>query len=204
MAVTYYELSLMKPGDCQLPENKVDGNSRLILPLGMLRKNGYTAGLSALLALNRTLHANNDYHLDHQNMVYLSHNKAGVILTGYKSKRNPEFSTFRIGDDAYTVKTGDLKMGNGWAEATLFYKTFTAKIRWEIADYPRLILSTDSDQMVVSSFPITDENYIKTDQKYDIRSLDGFSPYTEGNKEGKIKAAVFEWEKKLILEFRII
>ena len=92
-------------------------------------------------------------------------------------------------------------MGKGWAEATLFYQTFTAKIRWEISDTARLILSTDSDQTIITSLPVTNEKYVKTAHKYEIKLLDGFSPYTEGNKEGKIKAAVFQWKKELIIDF---
>jgi hypothetical protein len=201
LAVIYHELSLMQQGNCKLPENKKDGNSRLILPLGIIRKEGFTAGLSALLALNRTLHPKNDYHLDRQDMVYLSHEKAGVILSGYKSKNNPDFSTFRIGDDAYTVKTGELNMGNGWAEGNLYYKTFTAKIRWEISDEAKLILSADTDNTITTALPITDEKYIKSDKKFEVRYLNGFSPYRQNNEEGKIKTVVFEWEKQLIIDF---
>jgi hypothetical protein len=203
LAVIYHELNLMRLGICNLPENRTEGNSRITLPLGIVRKNGFTAGLSALLALNRTLHPKNDYHLDHQDMVYLSHQKAGIILTGYKSKNNPGFSTFRIGEDAYTIKTGVLAMGKGWAEATLHYKFFTAKIRWEISDSARLTLTTDSDHTVTTSLPVTDEKYIKSDKNFQIKYLKGFSPYTQNNEEGKIKTAVFEWEKKLIVDFKV-
>ncbi len=203
LAVIYHELNLMNTGNCRIPENRTEGDSRITLPLGIVRKSGFTAGLSALLALSRTLHPKNDYHLDQQDMVYLSHEKAGVILSGYKSKNNPDFSTFRIGEDAYTVKTGELNMGNGWAEATLYYKTFTAKIRWEISDLARLILSVDSDKTVTTSLPITDEKYIKTDKKFEIRYLNGFSPYAQNNEEGKVKTVVFEWGKKLVIEFKV-
>jgi hypothetical protein len=200
LAVIYHELDLMRVGNCKLPENKTDGNSRITLPLGIIRKDGFTAGLSALLALNRTLHPKNDYHLDRQDMVYLSHEKAGVILSGYKSKNNPDFSTFRIGDDAYTVKTGELVMGKGWAEATLYYDTFTAKIRWEISDKAKLILSVDTDKTITTAIPVKDEKYLKSDKKFEIRYLNGFSPYTQNNEAGKIKTAVFEWEKQLTID----
>ena len=167
----------------------------------MVRKNGFTAGISALFALNRIIQPNSDYALDQQNMVYLSHEKEGLILIGYKSKKNPQFSTFRIGDDAYTTKTGELIMGNGWAEATLYYKTFTSKIRWEIRKRARLILSSDSDQIITTTLTVVDEKYIKTDNKYNTVYLDGFSPYTENNKAEKIKSLIFEWKKKMVVEF---
>jgi len=203
LSVIYHELNLMKSGNCLLPENIFEGNSRITLPLGIVRKNGFTAGLSALMAINRHLHPRNDYHLDQQDMIYLSHKKAGIILTGYKSKNNPEFSTFRIGDDAYTIKTGDLMMGDGWAEANLYYETFSAKIRWEISNTARLILSTDSDKVVTTSIPVTDEKFVKSGKNYQIKYLNGFSPYTKNNIEGKIKTMIFEWEKRLVIKFKV-
>lgn len=201
LAVIHHELDLMQTGNCKTPENRREGNSRITLPLGILRKNGFTAGISSLLALNRILHKNSDYAIDQQDMVYLSHKTAGLILIGYKSKNDPQFSTFRIGDDAYTVKTGELEMGKGWAEAKLYYRTFTAKLRWEISKTAKLILSSDSDQLISSSFPITDEKYVRTDHNYAIKYLRGFSPYSEGNKAEEIKAMVFEWRKTLVIEF---
>ena len=201
LAVIYHELDLMQTGDCRMSENRIEGNSRITLPLGVVRKNGFTAGISALFALNRIIQPGSDYALDQQNMVYLSHEKEGLALIGYKSKKNPQFSTFRIGDDAYTTKTGELIMGNGWAEATLYYKTFTSKIRWEIRKRARLILSSDSDQIITTTLTAVDEKYIKTDYKYNIVYLEGFSPYTENNKAEKIKSLIFEWNKKLVVEF---
>ena len=102
LAVIHHELSLMRTGNCRRPENRKDGNSRISLPLGVLRKDGFTAGTAALLALNRLIRPTSEYALDQQT-VYLSHEKAGSILIGYKSKNDPSFSTFRIGDDADTV-----------------------------------------------------------------------------------------------------
>jgi len=203
LSVIYHEINLMKFGNCELPENRVERNSHIALPLGIVRKNGFTAGLSALLALNRHLYPRSDYHLDQQDMVYLSHKKAGIILAGYKSKNNPEFSTFRIGSDAYTVKTGKLLMGDGWAEANLYYETFRAQIRWEISDTARLILTADSDKVITTSLLVTDEKFVQTDKNYQTKYLNGFSPYTKNNDEGKIKALIFEWEKRLVIEFNI-
>jgi hypothetical protein len=203
LSVIYHELNLMKHGNCELPENRVEGNSHITLPMGIMRKNGFTAGLSAVLALNRHLHPRNDYHLDQQDMVYLSHKKTGIILTGYKSKNNPEFSTFRIGSDAYTVKTGELLMGDGWAEANLYFESFGAKIRWEISETARLILTTDSDKVITTSLPVTDEKFVQSDKNYQIKYLNGYSPYTKNNTEGKIKAVIFEWKNRLVIEINV-
>lgn len=203
LSVIYHELNNMKYGNCELPENRTEGKSRITIPMGIVRKNGFTAGLSAVLALNRHLHPRDDYHLDQQDMVYLSHKKAGIILTGYKSKNNPEFSTFRIGDDAYTVKTGELLIEDSWAEANLYYQTFRAKIRWEISETARLILTTDSDKVITTSLPVTDEKFVQSDKNYQIKYLNGYSPYTKNNTEGKIKAVIFEWKKRLVIEFNV-
>ena len=201
LAVLHHELDLMQTGDCRLPENRKEGNSRIRLPLGVVRRNGFAAGISALMALNRVIRPNSDYALDQQDMVYLSHEKAGLILIGYKSKNDPSFSTFRIGDDAYTVRTGELRMGKGWAEADLHYRTFKAMIRWEISKTARLILTADTDRMITSSFPITNEKFVRTDRAYSVKLLKGFSPYTEGNAGEEIKALVFEWKDKAVIDF---
>ena len=201
LAVIHHELDLMRTGGCRLPENRQEGNSRIRLPLGVVRKDGFTAGISALLALNRVIRPSSEYALDQQDMVYLSHAKAGLILIGYKSKDDPSFSTFRIGDDAYTVRTGELKMGQGWAEADLYYRAFKARIRWEISKTAKLVLSSDSDQMITSSFPITDEKYVRTDHRYFLQYLKGFSPYTQDNKAEEIKSLIFEWKKRLVINF---
>ena len=203
LAVIYHELDLMETGNCALPENRTNGNARITLPLGVVRKNGFTAGISALWALNRIIRPTSHYSLDQQNMLYLSHEKAGLLLTGYKSKNDPGFSTFRIGDDAYTVRTGELEMGNGWAEAQLYYETFNARIRWEISDTARLILSTDSDQVITTSLPVIDEKYIKTDTNYTVKYLNGFSPYSKNNLSGQIKSLIFKWQMRLVIEFTV-
>ena len=53
LAVLYHELDLMVEGDCETPENLSEGASRIALPLGVLRRNGFTAGISALRALQK-------------------------------------------------------------------------------------------------------------------------------------------------------
>ena len=137
-------------------------------------------------------------------MVYLSHEKAGLILIGYKSKNDPRFSTFRIGDDAYTVNTGELKMGKGWAEAKLYYRTFSPAIRWDISKTAKLTLSNNTGQLITSSFTVTDEKYVKTTHPFTIQYLNGFSPYTQNNKDEEIKTLVFEWRKELVIEFEAV
>ena len=116
LARTYVELETMKMGEGTLPEPFHEGHHRLTLPLGVIRKNGWTAGLSAMKALNREIAPQSDYALDRQSLVCLSHATAGVILEGVKAKHNPNWSTVRNGDDAYPTQTGELNI----QEATTF------------------------------------------------------------------------------------
>ena len=94
-------------------------------------------------------------------------------------------------------------MGNGWAEAQLYYETFNAKIRWEIADTARLILSSDSDQVITTSLPVTNEKYIKTDTTFIVKYLNGFSPYSKNNLADQIKSLIFKWQRRLVIEFTV-
>ncbi len=201
LAVAYRELGLMVQGEGADSENSQDGNFRITLPLGVLRRGGFTAGISALRALNHQIRLTNDYALDHQAMVYLAHSQTGVILSGIKSKRNPDFSTFRIGGDAYPVKTGDLKMGTDWAEAQLHYKGFEATIRWDIGETARLTLRVDTDRTVKTALSIQARDSLRTEAEYRFEEHQGFSPYNEGNRDATITMLVLEWQKELVLEF---
>jgi hypothetical protein len=201
LAVTCRELELMTTGPGDVPENHTDGACRITLGLGIVRKNGFTAGVSALRALNREIRPDSDYALDHQSLVYLSHRHAGVILPATKSKRDPRFSTLRIGDDAYPIRTGELRLGDGWAEADVHYETFSARLRWEIADRPVLTLHTDDPREVTTSLVIAQPERLTSDVPCEPAELPGFSPYSEGNLESPHTAAIFRWRGDLRLEF---
>jgi hypothetical protein len=201
MAVAYRELELMVEGQGADPENSRDGNFRITLPLGVLRSSCFTAGISALRALNCEIRPTSDYALDHQAMVYLSHSQTGVILSGIKSKRNPDFSTLRVGEDAYPVKTGELKMGPDWAEAQLHYASFEATIRWDIGKTARLTMRVDTDRTVKTALSIEAPDSLRTAADYRFEEYQGFSPYTAANKSAAINMLVLEWQKELVLEF---
>ena len=181
--------------------SRTDGAYRLTLPLGVLRSNGYTAAISALKALNREVAPRNDYALDHQSLVYLHHQTAGAILTGIKSKRDPAFSTFRIGDDAYPVRTGALDIRPGVADATAHYATFVARIRWDMTGDPALILSTDDDRPVTTTLTVGHADGIRSETPYERVDLPGFSPYAEGNRDAPVPALRFVWSRSLRLSF---
>jgi hypothetical protein len=141
----FFELGESEIGAGAIPEPFKDGGFRITLPLGVSRESGWHAGVSALRALNRTIATDSDYALDRQSLVYLSHDKTGTILSGVKSKKNPNWSTLQIGDDAYPVRTGEL---DGDFVATAHYQTFNASVGWSLAEFAELSLSTDTKSEV--------------------------------------------------------
>jgi hypothetical protein len=201
LAVIRHELSLMRTGPCARPENQSPGHTRLTLPLGVVRANHWTASASALRALNLVRSANNDYAIDQQNMAYLAHRNAGVILTGVKSKRDANYSTLRILGEGYTDRTGRLSMGRNWAQALLHYPTFDATLRWDLGRRARLTLATGDPREIITTLPITDPRFVKAPKRFETLELKGYSPYTAGNASKPIKAVRFKWRKKLVIEF---
>ena len=202
LAVIYHELDLMQTGPTETPEYRTDGACRITLPLGVVRAHGFTAGISGVRALNRTRAPKSDYALDQQTMAYLAHRDTGVILTGIKSKHNPEYSTFRVGDDAYTVSTGALVLGGDWAEATLNYETFTGTLRWDLGRVARLTLRVDTDRPVVTTLPTGIDALKSSSVAAETVRLKGFTPYSQGNAGPEVPALRFTWEKELTIEFR--
>lgn len=174
---------------------------RIGLPLGILRGRGFTAGLSALRALNRDIAPESDYALDRQAVAHLSHAEAGTLVSAVKSKRDPGFSTFRIGEDAYPVRTGTLEMGADWAEARLAYRSFGATARWELSDRPLLILSVDTDAEVKTSCAVADPAWIHCGVPFEKVALKGFSPYSRDNLGPDIPAVRFRWKRELRVSF---
>ncbi|MSS73496.1 MAG: hypothetical protein EXS64_18705 [Candidatus Latescibacteria bacterium] len=122
------ELGHVEFGDGAVPEPLREGTFRIAMPLGVTRSGGWTMGLSAMRALNREIAPKSDYALDRQTLLHISHERAGVILSGLKSKHDPLWSTVRIGDDAYPVRTGDLRMEAGRMVAQVFYETFSVEV----------------------------------------------------------------------------
>lgn len=203
LSVIYHELDLMIHGNLEISENKMEGHFQLTLPLGILRKNGFTMGASALLALNKFLYPKSDYALDQQNMLYLSHKSKGIILNSKKSKRNKIFSTFRVGEDAYTVKTGTLQITENTLEAHLFYQNFEAWIKWEINENPKLTLTVNTSEEITTTLPYDNEPNFQASHSYQKIELPEFSPYTANNIGPILKAFEFKWQNKLEIEFLI-
>jgi len=150
----YVELDNMETGAGTLPEPFPEGHHRLTLPLGVVRKNEWTAGLSALKALNREIAAKSDYALDRQSLICLSHAKAGIILEGAKAKHNPDWSTVRLGDDAYPTQTGELTTQANGANARVIYNTFDIQITWTLSEIAQLKMNSDIDQELLAQLPL--------------------------------------------------
>lgn len=154
LARTYVELENMETGTGALPEPFHEGHHRLTLPLGVVRKSKWTAGVSALKALNREIAPNSDYALDRQNLICLSHTNAGIILEGAKAKHNPNWSTIRSGDDAYPTQTGDLTISEKDATAHVIYETFSANVSWTLEQNAHLSFSSESPNELVAQLPL--------------------------------------------------
>ncbi len=204
LAVINHEMGLMVTGPAAEPENRQPGCFRLTLPLGVVRKGGWTAGVSALRALNRVVAPGSDYALDQQAMVYLSHERMGEVLTGVKSKSDPGYSTFRVGDDAYTVRTGRLAIDEHRAEAVLHYETFEATIVWDLAgETPRLTLRVDTDGPVTTTLTVGAAEAVRVPVPVERVDLQGFSPYSAGNADAAVPAIRFTWRGEVTLEFAV-
>jgi hypothetical protein len=138
------ELDHMETGEGTVPEPYTEGTFRITPPLGVARSHNWTMGLSAMKALNREISPNGDYALDRQTLLFLSHPQAGTIISGAKSKRDPDWSTVRKNDDAYPVHPGNLKLNSDQATASVFYETFLVNVTWIYGNSPRLIITSES------------------------------------------------------------
>ena len=151
LARLYFELGESETGKGTTPEPFCPGTFRIGLPLGMIRKGGWHAGISGLRALNRVISPDGDYALDRQTLVFLSHDTAGTILSGVKSKKNPNWSTLRIGEDAYPVRTGKL---DDEFTATVHYEKFSVEVNWILDDSALLTFTSESEQEIMSQLSL--------------------------------------------------
>jgi hypothetical protein len=152
LARLHLELRESELGPGATPEPFTDGTFRITMPLGVTRQNGWHAGVSGMKALNREIAADGDYALDRQTLLFLSHESAGMILSGAKSKRSSDWSTLRIADDAYPTRTGELSDD---FVATAHYEGFSATVQWELAETDaRLTITSDSDHTVTAQLAL--------------------------------------------------
>ena len=144
LARLHLEIDHMETGEGAIPEPFQERQFRIGQPLGVVQSHSWTMGLSAMKALNREIASQSDYALDRQTLLFLSHPNAGTLISGTKSKHDPNWSTVRSGDDAYPVRTGELDIQAHQATATVHYETFTVQVTWIFGDTPQLKFTTDS------------------------------------------------------------
>ncbi len=204
LAVLYHELDRMVPGPAGLAENRRDGDVRITLPIGVLRRQGWTAGLCGLRATNHEFCPHSDYALDQQSHVYLAHETLGVLLPGTKGKNNPLLSTCRQGDDAYTIATGELRNRPDQLAVTVHYRHFDVRIAWQFDAGARLTFESNSPDEIITTLPVTPaaEGCLRTDGPYERVDVAGFSPYTAGNRDEPVPALLFRWRGRLELSFQ--
>ncbi len=149
-----HELDAMQTGPGEAAEPWREGDTRLSLPLAVRRRGDWTCGLSALRALNRQLRPDSDYALDRQGLLTLVHRHVGRILSGFKSKRDPDWSTLRVGDDAWPVQTGALRATDTELVATVHYRTFTAEVGWRLSQQAVLFFRSTHPRQVLAQLPV--------------------------------------------------
>ncbi|MGH2353810.1 MAG: hypothetical protein ACRDJN_19570 [Chloroflexota bacterium] len=138
------ELDHLPCGEGAVPEPFREGAFRLTLPAAVARSHGWTMGLSALSALNREILPRSIWALDRQCLVSLTHETAGDLLAGVKSKHDALWSTVRLGEDAYPTQTGTLTLEGGRARARVRYDRFAAEVSWHYGALPRLVITSDT------------------------------------------------------------
>ena len=165
------ELREMETGKGDVPEPCREGTFRIGLPLGVIRRDGWTMGLSALRALNREIGRRGDYALDRQSLVCLSHVEAGTVLAGAKSKHDVRWSTVRIGDDAYPVRTGELRVESDRMAAEVHYKGFSVQATWIAGEAPHLVMTSNALGSLVTRLPLEIEigSIVRLDREREIR-----------------------------------
>jgi hypothetical protein len=116
-----------------------DNAARLVLPGGLFRRGAWCVGLSALSATNAEdpAYRENPFALDRQKLISIWHERAGLILDGSQSKKQPENSTFaakgQYADDYWPCGGNVGESGNSlFVHAA--YKTFYGNVRINIID----------------------------------------------------------------------
>jgi hypothetical protein len=116
-------------GDTALiPQDLARSVHQMTLPAGIRKTGPWTVCLSGLIA-TQALH--NQFYLDRQANVSVFHERAGLIITGANSKRQPELATFweRIGGQDVTIpQVSRLQMDEERDRLALAYNTFFAEL----------------------------------------------------------------------------
>jgi hypothetical protein len=116
----YYHEGLVQPAPQELPSYSY----RLQVPASVRKSGGWQIALSGLID---TQAINSRFYLDRQGHVSVFHQKAGQIITGANSKRQPELATFTEIVDKTVVHmplSSRLQTGETEDRLSLAYNTF--------------------------------------------------------------------------------
>jgi len=123
----------------------------LALPAALFSRDGWSAGLSAMAAINPEdpAYRDNPFALDRQKLFSVWHENAGLIVDGSHSKNQPENSTFRASSSYatdYYPSGGRVYEEDGAWVAHAAYKSFFGEVRVKplSRDQMRIVLAVDA------------------------------------------------------------
>jgi hypothetical protein len=112
-----------------IPQDASKDLRRMKVPAAIRRSAPWTVCLSGILS---TQAVTNQFYLDRQGHVSITHDALGPIVTGANSKRQPELATFseKAGGQVYHLPTSSrLETGESSDRLSLAYNTFFADLR---------------------------------------------------------------------------
>jgi hypothetical protein len=116
------------------------------------------------------------------------------VLAGLASREDPRVLNF--------VKK--IQRNIKYYKENIFKTDVDGNCEGRVWDVPlrRLLLHLALAYRKLESALSSDEKHIRTNHKYAIQYLTGFSSCTQDNKAETIKPIVFEWKNKLAVEFK--
>ncbi|HEU0142273.1 MAG TPA: hypothetical protein VFQ79_21305 [Bryobacteraceae bacterium] len=106
------------------PQQRPSYSYRMSVPAGVRKTGPWQVALSGLID---TQTINNRFYLDRQGHLSIFHQKAGLIITGANSKRQPELATFSeelMGQVVHMPLSSRLQMSDTQDRLSLAYNTF--------------------------------------------------------------------------------
>ena len=110
------------------PQTSANYSFEMSVPAGIRKSGPWQIALSGLMSA-QAIH--NQYYLDRQGNVSVFHQKAGLIITGAGSKRQPELATFSehlMGQTVHLPISTRLHMGELQDRLSVAYNTFFADL----------------------------------------------------------------------------
>ncbi len=107
-----------------IPQESEKYDYQMSIPAGIRKTGPWVICLSGLIS---TQAVNNQFYLDRQGNLSVFHQKAGLIITGANSKRQPELATFSerlLGQVFHLPVSSRLQMAPGADRLSLAYNTF--------------------------------------------------------------------------------